>query len=230
MKRVLLAAHVLTEGERLLYSERFGVAQERFFCLPWPLKRAEDPTPAFRRAAIKSVVSSGRMFCDWVTLLKAAEGADWDLTIICAEEARPVVEVMAQRVGARVLSNVSLEEHQQLLARANVYVISLHEAHISSGQIRVMNAVRAGVPIVATKVLGLEGYLKDGKTAVLVNPGDTGAMRRGIDCLLRNPDRGVRLAETLWHEASMQTFEQYLDALKQTVHRILFMNHGRVSN
>jgi len=99
------------------------------------------------------------------------------------------------------------------LRSASVYVVSLREEFISCGQIRVMNAIRNGTPIVATRVIGLEGYLVDGETGVLVNPGDHQALGEAVDSLLQDSHEGQRLAARAFELAADRTFEQYLDRI-----------------
>ena len=62
-----------------------------------------------------------------------------------------------------------------------------------------IEAMAAGLPIVATRVGGIPEVLVDGRSALLVPPGDPGALSRGICRLLRTPQPATALGEEARH-------------------------------
>jgi glycosyltransferase involved in cell wall biosynthesis len=56
-----------------------------------------------------------------------------------------------------------------------------------------VEAMAAGVPVVASRVGGLAEVVTDGVTGVLVEPGDAASLTRAIDGLLRHPDERALL-------------------------------------
>lgn len=58
-----------------------------------------------------------------------------------------------------------------------------------------LEAMAAGVPVVASAVGGIPDQIRDGKEGLLVPPGDTGAMAEAIAALLRDPARARSLGE-----------------------------------
>ncbi|MDP3766991.1 MAG: glycosyltransferase, partial [Dehalococcoidia bacterium] len=52
-----------------------------------------------------------------------------------------------------------------------------------------LDAMAAGLPVVATRVRGHVDLVVDGTTGRLVNPGDAGALARAIERMLADPDR-----------------------------------------
>jgi glycosyltransferase involved in cell wall biosynthesis len=58
-----------------------------------------------------------------------------------------------------------------------------------------LEAMDAGVPVVASAVGGLAEVVADGETGVLVRPGDPAALATALDGLLHDADRRRRLAE-----------------------------------
>jgi len=86
----------------------------------------------------------------------------------------------------------------------------------SSGHIRIGHAIEAGVPVVASGIRCLEGYLIDGETGYRVPPGDAGALTQRVDWLLSHPDERQRLAGTAFAHFRDYNNEHYfarIDAL-----------------
>jgi glycosyltransferase involved in cell wall biosynthesis len=59
----------------------------------------------------------------------------------------------------------------------------------------VMEAMAAGLPVVATAVGGIPEIVEDGVTGLLVPPGDTKALAGALECLVRSPQRRRQLGE-----------------------------------
>jgi len=57
-----------------------------------------------------------------------------------------------------------------------------------------LEAMAAGVPVVATRVGGVSEIVADATTGMLVDPGDPGALARALERLLADPDLRARLA------------------------------------
>jgi len=207
VRRAMTLGLVLTRWEVDHYAAMFGVPADRFRFIPWPLNEGVISLPPAVEPV--GVVSSGRTACDWRTLFQAAEGTTWPLTVICGRRDLPYVQKLNRAGRARVLCEVSLEEHRRYIASAAVYVLSLTDKEISSGQIRMMHAISAGTPIVATKVKGLEGYCIPGITAAVVPPGDPRALRASIERLLDHPEEREQLRRTAFEHSRDQTLDRY---------------------
>ena len=59
----------------------------------------------------------------------------------------------------------------------------------------------AGRPVVAARACGVLEIIDDGKTGLLVAPGDAGALARALDHLLSSPEKARRLADAGQAEA-----------------------------
>lgn len=221
LRRGMRVGHVLTMWEKNKYASMYKLPESRFEYIPWPQWREGDRVPNFDGRFGRTVVCSGRVGCDWTTFFKAVEGQNWQVTAICSRSDLGLVKALAGTSQATVLCNIPPEEHEAILQSAAVYVISVHERFVSIGQIRAMNAIRAGVPIVATNVAGLEGYLFDKETALLVNPGDFLAMRQAVARLLAQPEERCRLAMKAFELSKHRTFEAYKRDICSLVHRQL---------
>jgi glycosyltransferase involved in cell wall biosynthesis len=58
-----------------------------------------------------------------------------------------------------------------------------------------IQAMSLGVPVVATRCIGTEDYIRDGETGAFVEMGDSAGMRRALLSLLEAPERRQALAQ-----------------------------------
>lgn len=98
-------------------------------------------------------------------------------------------------VGDRTLfmGHVPRNAVQAYLAAADLFVLnSSYEGlpHV------VLEAMRAGVPVVATAAGGTSEVVSDGQTGLLVPPGDPEALRGAIREILNRPERARQLASS----------------------------------
>jgi glycosyltransferase involved in cell wall biosynthesis len=221
LRRVLLLAHTLTAFERERYARLYGLPRERFAFVQWPLRFESDRLPPFMADVTATVVCSGRAACDWETVFRAAHSAAWPLTVVCSAADLPRVERLNRCGRARVLSEISADEHQRLVSTAAVYILCLQETDASAGQVRLMTAVRSGIPCVATRVRGLEGYAVDGVTALVVNRCDAAALRTRVDELLSDPARREHLRSDAFAYAARWTMEHYVARLDDEIQCVL---------
>jgi hypothetical protein len=219
LKRLLLVAHVLTENERSHYSELFKIPKERFVFIPWPKRLKDDRLvePETENQSEQYVLSSGREACDWETIFKAAEGQRWHLRIICSRRDLPRVRRLNEKGLADVLCEIPREDHEREVQRAAVYVLSLLERERSSGHVRISDVTRAGTPIVATAVRGIEGYIETGETGLLVPPGDALLLRAAVNRLLSDPQYRRTLARNAFDQAAKHTREDYMEKIELLV-------------
>jgi hypothetical protein len=221
LRKSLLIAHVLTEGERFEYAELFEISTERFVFIPWPMRLRDDRwvEAASPMPSEQYVVSSGREACDWETVFKAAEGQAWRLRIICSRRDLTRVRRLNVNGSADVLCEIPREEHGRQVQGAAVYVLSLLERERSSGQVRISDVTRAGTAIVATAVRGIEGYIEHGETGLLVPPGNAPLLRAAINQLLADAPYRRRLARNAFDRAATHTREDYLAKVELLVRR-----------
>jgi glycosyltransferase involved in cell wall biosynthesis len=78
-----------------------------------------------------------------------------------------------------------------LLRAADVYVLPSHREH--SGSVALLEALEAGTAVVATRCDGIPEDVEDGRTGVLVPPGDPQALAAAVGTLLRDPARRAAL-------------------------------------
>ena len=78
------------------------------------------------------------------------------------------------------------------LERADVFVLPSRSEQ--SGSLAVLEALQAGCAVVASRVDGIPEDVADGASALLVEPGDAGALASSLARLLGDPDLRRRLA------------------------------------
>jgi glycosyltransferase involved in cell wall biosynthesis len=142
----------------------------------------------------------------------------------------PLREELTRRAAALgVGGHVCLPGHRTdarlLLDAADVFVLpSRHEGM----PLAVLEAMEAGLPIVATRVIGSEEVVVDGVTGALVRPADPGALCAAIAALLADPrlrhSRGAAgrrryLAEFTRERMAARTAEVYERELQAAVGR-----------
>jgi glycosyltransferase involved in cell wall biosynthesis len=88
-------------------------------------------------------------------------------------------------VGGAVRFPGHRPDARQLLAAADVFVLpSRHEGM----PLVALEAMEAGLPVVATRVIGSEEVVEDGSTGALVRPADPAALEDAVGRLLADPD------------------------------------------
>lgn len=219
LRRCTAMGQTTTSWEVADFATSVGIRAERLPFVPVAFT-ADDAKPHSTRSGADSahptVFSSGRAACDWQTLFAASTDQPWSLSVVCSARDRPVVEQLGHdhpRVTIR--SEISADEHARLLSASDVCVIALAEQNLSSGQLRVGNATAARVPLVATDVRGLDGYVDPGVTALLVPPQDAGAMATAVNRILSDPVLAANLVEAASERAANRTPAEYCNELAE---------------
>jgi glycosyltransferase involved in cell wall biosynthesis len=164
------------------------------------------------------VLASGRAACDWETLFTAAT-PEWQLTVVCGQADLARVEALdaAAGTGARILSEVSRDEHDEQMRATAVYAMPLTEDRLSSGQVRLQTATELGAPVVVSRIATLAEYLVDGETALPVEVGDPAGLRKTVESLLADPDRRDRVAAAALDRARSRTYPDYFRDVRAMV-------------
>lgn len=111
-------------------------------------------------------------------------------------EQRPALERQARRLG--IADAVRFAGAQPRDAMAGYYAAadlfclpSLYEGF----PLAILEAMAAGLPVVATAVAGVPEAVEHGVTGLLVAPGDAGALARALAELAADPERARRMGE-----------------------------------
>lgn len=136
---------------------------------------------------------------DHATALRAFSEADCqgNLLIIGDGPLRDALERLAVELGiagqVQFLGNVPHESVLRILSDGRAMVV-LQASRSEGIAVGAMEAMARGIPVVATDVDGTS-ELVDGRTGLLVEPGDVKAMARALRRLLRDPDLARALGD-----------------------------------
>jgi glycosyltransferase involved in cell wall biosynthesis len=117
------------------------------------------------------------------------------------------------------IPRVSVDELRRLYSSAQVVVSpSLYEGF----GLPAAEAMACGAAVVATTAGAFPEFIEDGRTGVLVPPGDAGALAAAIKSLLRDPERCRRMGAAAsdhirehftWQRTARETFAMYEEVL-----------------
>jgi hypothetical protein len=221
LRRSLLMAQCLTEWEVTRSARELGLPEDRFRFVPWFKSSESQIKPSAEKTG---VVSSGRAACDWETVFAAARGQDWPLTVICSSSDLDRVSGLNRDGRARVLCEITPEQHAEEVARCLVYLLALREAEVSSGQVRLSEAWDAGALIVASEVKGLQGYVDSGRNCLTFEPGDDRGASKAIAALIEDESLRSNLRQTTSADIARWTRSDYLNTLRSHVDAAVRLN------
>jgi glycosyltransferase involved in cell wall biosynthesis len=192
------AAAVLVPCEALRTWIRSVTRDARVVCAPAPVAVAAAKPDLVARPNI--VLSLGRLerdkgAFDLLDAVAAVRAAVPDVRLVCAGEGdRPAVEQYAARLGIRdavkFVGWVGPSGKRALLENAAVFALP---SYVEGLPASLLEAMGAGLPVVATPVGGIPEALADGVSGFLVAPGDTAALARHLRKLLLDRALGARV-------------------------------------
>jgi glycosyltransferase involved in cell wall biosynthesis len=158
-------------------------------------------------------------FLQALALLKR-HGVDYHALIVGEGPERRPIESLRERL--QLMAEVTLVGQQNdvrpYYAVATLYVMPSHSEGSPNA---LLEAMAAGVPVVASAVGGIPEIVTDGSTGTLVPPRNPEALARVLEQLLKDPSRASRLAENASRETEKFSYEAYHRALTAIYQRVL---------
>ena len=112
----------------------------------------------------------------------------------------------------------------ELLAAADLFVLPSRSEAFPNGAIE---AMAAGLPVVASDVGGLRDLIEHGRTGVLVPPADPDALGAAIGALVARPERARAIGDAARAEIRRRySFERMVDAFDSLYQSALEASHG----
>ena len=116
--------------------------------------------------------------------VEAMAGIDATLVVLGEGPERERLEAQARELGVRLLLPGRVGDVASVLRRANVLV---HPARWEGFGLALLEAMLAGLPVVATGVSSIPEIVADGKTGLLVPPDDPAALDSALRRILDEP-------------------------------------------
>jgi glycosyltransferase involved in cell wall biosynthesis len=168
------------------------------------LGAGEPPRNARQPDGVYHVACVGRMLVEYGIEIKGFSHAiaalrclpDVVLHFFGDGPQRPDLERLAFEadVASRVVFHGRVD-HQTLLDALGTIDLLLHPALVEGLPMTVLEAMAAGLPVLATEVGGLPDVLLHGETGYLIPPGDSGAIADAIRSILDDPTGRHAVAE-----------------------------------
>jgi len=153
-----------------------------------------SPQPIPEQEAL--VVSAGREHRDYECLIQACpETAQLfiaDHSPHSPEARRREPEMWPENVERRALGRLDL---RRMYAQASMVVVPVIDTPFPFGITTVLEGMSMGKAVVVSDTEGLQGVIEDGRTGVVVSPGNVAALREAIEDLLADPAKRRRLGE-----------------------------------
>lgn len=164
------------------YATYLGLPMEKFVFIPLQggahdIERQEDTDTPF-------LLSMGSAHRDYPVLLSALDGLSIPTVIVTRED---IAATLPVDPDVTCMSGLTERACLELLSRARLSVTPIANLETASGQVTFVNAMQCGVPVIATRCPGTDGYIEHMRTGVLVNPSDSADLRQRIEELWQDP-------------------------------------------
>lgn len=176
--------------EAKYYADAFGWAPDRA-CFA-PLHTDPALLDVCRPVEDRLILSAGRTFRDYKTLLSAVEGLDARAVIVASPRSIAGLNVPET---VECFFDIKPAELTDIMARSEIVVVPLEGRRISTGQSVLLQAMAMGKAVIATRTSGTIDYIIHMENGMFVEPADPTGLKEAIDMLLRDAGLRKRLGE-----------------------------------
>jgi glycosyltransferase involved in cell wall biosynthesis len=171
--------------ERKAYSEWLGVPIERFEFVS--MQSPIHPITEFEDTEQPFIVSVGSAHRDYPLLFEAVHKLGFRTIVISGPRA-----LQGLTVPSSVETPFGLQKPEiiSLLQRARLVVLPMVEEGLVAGTVSIVEALGLGCPLIASNRQGVDDYIQEGQTGLLVKP-------RALEPLTEAIDR-------LWHDDQLR--------------------------
>ena len=188
---------VVCDADRRLALRRRIAPAEKLVTVRYGVRDVpERAAPGAAGVPVVAMVARFEPQKDHACLLRALAGvaSPWRAVLVGDGPTRPVAEALARElgIGDRVSFVGSRDDVPAVLANAHVFALASRWEGLP---ITILEAMRAGLPVVASDVDGVGEAVVDGETGLLAPAGDAGAFRLPLGQLLGDPSLRQRMGE-----------------------------------
>ncbi|OPL12314.1 MAG: hypothetical protein AVO34_07330 [Firmicutes bacterium ML8_F2] len=183
---------VVAESERQAADALKVIADEKMAVIHNGLPDIKENWQADPGAEPPGIVMVARFAApkDHLTLLKALSGLkdlQWSLELVGDGSGRLEAEKLVEDlgIGDRVEFLGMRLDVQVVLARNQIFVLSSRREGFPLG---ILEAMRAGLPVVASDIGGVKEAVADGRSGLLFPPGSVEKLKQALAELLRGPE------------------------------------------
>jgi glycosyltransferase involved in cell wall biosynthesis len=194
---------VHSRAERTRYAEWLELPVERFHFVP--LQRGRIEVTEHEDDAHPFVLAVGSARRDYAAFLEAARRSKLPTVVVAAQHALAGLTIPP---NVEVRSLLTAEECRRLAQRARVNVVPVRNAETASGQVTLVEAMRMGRAVVATRCMGSEDYVRTEATGLLVEPGSVEELQRAIERLWEDAELRRRLGRDAARFAAEQCSDE----------------------
>lgn len=184
----------IRSGDIETLKARFGVDPGKCRFAFFPANADLDRAPATG----DYLYAAGNAHRDWPLLLRALEDTPWR-AILSPGLPLHVPPALQERVEVR--SGLATEQGRELLRNARAVVMPLEDTPLPCGPLVLLDAMMMAQAVVATSVNGTRDYIDNGRTAIVVAPGDVSAMTHALNSLYHDQTQRKTLGEAAREEA-----------------------------
>jgi glycosyltransferase involved in cell wall biosynthesis len=150
------------------------------------------------------VLAMGSAHRDYASLLDAVRRLGVRTVIVASPRA---LDGLVFPSNVEIRTGLSLQQCRELANQARISVVPLFETDVAAGQVTVLDSMNLGKPVIATRCMGTEDYIRHGESGLLVPPRSADHLAEAIDLLWR--DQSLRSA--LGAAAAAQVAREYSD-------------------
>jgi glycosyltransferase involved in cell wall biosynthesis len=191
-----------SKKETAYYAEVFGWSAEKVSFVPFHT----DPryfSYINNDAEENYILSAGRSFRDYQTLILAARNISMPVVIVASKSS---INQKNLSKNITIKYDISLDELSKLISKAKIVVLPLQNQKISIGQSVLLQAMSMGKPVIATNTNATVDYIEHNRNGILVSPGNAEELESEIKKLEKDRDLRTRIGK----QALRDVREKYL--------------------
>lgn len=170
--------------EIVSYSEWLDFPPDRFRFVP--LQKPVEPIDFAEDEARPFVLSMGSARRDYRLFFQVMADLAYPTIVVAGAQALEGLRIPG---NVTVHHNLNITQCHELVQKARVNVVPIDNPTTASGQVTLIESMMYARPTIATRSIGTEDYVEDGKTALLITAGDYDSMKFAIQSLWEDEQR-----------------------------------------